>query len=82
MEKFLDRFAAQASQHAEQIAVTDQFRHLSYSQLDVASNRLAWQLLGNSATANQIIGYLGRMTVDCVTKYNCGCKGRHCLCCA
>lgn len=67
MDKFLDSFAVQASEHAENIAVSDQFRRLSYGQLDAASDRLAWQLRGESPAANEIIGYLGRMTVDCVT---------------
>ena len=67
MEKFLETFAGRVSERATQLAVTDEARILTYAQLDVDSDRLADLLRNGRKSDNYLVGYLGRMTVDCVT---------------
>ena len=67
MEKFLRVFAGRVKERAGWLAVSDETRSLTYDQLDCAADRLAGLLSLDRASENDLVGYLGRMTVDCVT---------------
>lgn len=67
MEKFLETLAGRVKERTVCLAVTDESRALSYGQLDAAADRLACLLRQGRKSENDLVGYLGRMTVDCVT---------------
>ena len=67
MNEFLDAFDAHVAARPGKAAVSDARRSVSYAELDAASDRLAGQMSERGLGPGKLAGYLGVISVDCLT---------------
>ncbi len=66
MEYFLERFSYWVKTEPDRVALTDGKIDYSYEEVDVASDLLAKQLVDGRHGENDLIGFLGHMSPECV----------------